>query len=359
MKHAALAPVLTLAVALAAVSLLPTQNVSHAADDLDCDGLPDSLEQTLAERYAPVVLHDADEPNLPMDAATYIAGSELWYFDESCSPKARLVSGPFATIPDLMQRSCGAQSAAVSSFGSFSLAKICSFFLAPRDRSVYLGAKDTRRWVTYFHAYPSAGDGAVIQYWRFFAYNTSYFHGLHTWVGNHEGDWEAIHVVLGPKPAYAPQFIRLLGHSSISSVPWNSSVRRGTHPVISSAKGGHTSLLAAEDDLSAERHFVQETWTGGTVRLPRSGSASSGAPLVNLGEKTAPMRGMEFLRYSGLWGRRENGWFGAYNSGYWGPAFNETGRHKDGFVAAWCEDMRDPSRSAGPVRECYPELSLK
>ena len=36
----------------------------------------------------------------------------------------------------------------------------------------------------------------------------------------------------------------------------------------------------------------------------------------NLGEKTAPMPGMDFLRYSGLWGpHQESGWFSALRSG--------------------------------------------
>jgi hypothetical protein len=96
------------------------------------------------------------------------------------------------------------------------------------------------------------------------------------------------------------------------------------------------------------------------VRWP-SGMTTPGAALLNLGEKTAPMPGMEFLWYSGLWGTRESsGWFSAPRSGYWGPAFNETGMGPQGFITAWCAGMANPDRRAlnpagsGTVSECYP-----
>ena len=85
--------------------------------------------------------------------------------------------------------------------------------------------------------------------------------------------------------------------------------------------------------------------------------------MKNLGEKTFPMQGMEFLRYSGLWGTRKTGLFGFYRSGYWGPAYNETSLRKDNFISAWCEGIRDPNRQVvlpggEVIRECFPESSV-
>jgi hypothetical protein len=326
-------------------------------DDLDGDDLADTLEQALAERFAPIVLHEADEPNLPIDALSYVANSELWYFDESCSPKSRRVASPAAMIPALHVRSCGTSGQQVSSFGTFSVEKKHTFYLLPVDRKLFSGTHDSRRWVTYFHAYPGR-NGMIIQYWRLFAYNTSYLYGMRALVGNHQGDWEAIHITLGPAPAYEPQSVRLLGHTSIQTLQWSLVVKQGAHPLIRSLKGGHTSVLGAAGDLGSARFIAQETWNGGSVRWPASRSqparVTPGGPLLNLGEKTTPMKGMEFLRYSGLWGQRSTGWFGKYDSGYWGPAYNETGRQPDGFVAAWCEGIVDPAKRVQGIRECYP-----
>ena len=322
-------------------------------DGLDRDGLRDELEQTLAERYAPIVLHEPDEPNFPIDAETYLRDSELWYFDNACSPKARPVAPPHAVISALEVQSCGFPTTRIRSFATFSLQKDRTFFLRPRNENLYCGTTDTRRWITYYHAYRSR-SGVTLQYWRFFAYNSSYFIGLRMPVGNHEGDWEAIHVVLGPSPDYAPEFVRFLGHSSIDSLPSTAIVWQGSHPVILSAKGGHTSMPASKADLTSGRMILQETWTGGMVRWPSGRAATPAGPLLNLGEKTSPKKGMEFLLYSGLWGRRETGWLGQHNSGYWGPAYNETGRQRNGFVTAWCEGILDSSKRVGEVRECYP-----
>ncbi len=43
------------------------------------------------------------------------------------------------------------------------------------------------------------------------------------------------------------------------------------------------------------------------------------------------MHGQLFIRYAGLWG--SPGLFYS-TSGYWGPAFNETGMRADGFESA-------------------------
>jgi hypothetical protein len=38
---------------------------AHSSEDIDQDGIPDAVEQQLAEQYAPVILMEANEPNLP------------------------------------------------------------------------------------------------------------------------------------------------------------------------------------------------------------------------------------------------------------------------------------------------------
>ena len=222
---------------------------------------------------------------------------------------------------------------------------------------------DPPDWTTYFHLYPNEDGGITIQYWRFYAYNSAQFLGHRVGIGSHGGDWEAIHVVLDP--TNAPKSVRFLGHRSISTQPWSSLASEGTHVLIKSEKGGHTSVPVRHNDKKALAKLIrQETWTGGHVIWPASQSSkrtSSSGALINLGEKLSPAPGMEFLQYSGLWGTRETGWwFPRLRSGYWGPAFNETGMGRDHFITAWCEGMAKSVRESvidkksQSLKECYP-----
>ena len=93
----------------------------------------------------------------------------------------------------------------------------------------------------------------------------------------------------------------------------------------------------------------QETWRGGSV-VWSDGHRSSAGLLVNLGEKLQPLQ--PFLRYSGLWGSPGVTYI---NSGYWGPAYNETSRREDGFIEGWCGGAADPEKAHDGIHECYPD----
>jgi len=334
--------------------------------DVDHDGIDDSLEQELAEKFAPVIFHDPDEPNLPANVKLFLPTTELWFYDKRCKrATAKIVAAPFNTIPHRRQAPCSRADDEFDSEGSRSRNKERTFFLATVDKVLREGSCDPHDWTTYFHAYPNDISGITIEYWRFYAYNTGYVFGIHTQIGSHGGDWEAVHVVLDRN--YRPVKARFLGHRSIVEKRWSELITLEDHLLIRSEKGGHTSkAFDAEDQQNSQRFIRQETWSGGRVSwpsrhrlcrtLPLSGE---GGDLVNLGEKLFPFPGMEFIQYSGLWGGRETGGFlSRLRSGYWGPAFNETGMGKDGFIAAWCQGMqlRDLPRTdkANIIRECYP-----
>ncbi|HMJ86849.1 MAG TPA: hypothetical protein VK504_26910, partial [Vicinamibacterales bacterium] len=80
-------------------------------------------------------------------------------------------------------------------------------------------------------------------------------------------------------------------------------------------------------------------------------TATSTGPLVNVGEKLAPLNGQVFIQYSGIWGSPGT-FFGT--SGYWGPAFNETGMGAGRFMTAWCDGM-----SPAPYYECHPNAASR
>src|SRR5262249_4823759 len=116
------------------------------------------------------------------------------------------------------------------------------------------------------------------------------------------------------------------------------------------------------------------TWTGGSVLRWDSTVVGPSGGLRNLGEKTRPRNGQLFVQYSGLWGSRGRLFL---TSGYWGPAFNETGATcEDGSLAyrsylrpraeradcgririnAWCDGV-DPAK-LDTRRECYASADL-
>ena len=101
--------------------------------------------------------------------------------------------------------------------------------------------------------------------------------------------------------------------------------------------------------MSLDDHgtFVrQETWSGGRVVWP-DGRVATGGGLMNIGEKSSPLNGQLFVRYSGLWGSPHRFYS---SSGYWGPAYNETSMRADGFNTAWCAGL---AGALDPARECW------
>lgn len=337
----------------------------HVPVDQDHNGIPDDLELRLANQFAPIMFYDAEEPNLPTSIEKFLSNTELWYFSEYCRPEQVRINKPSGTqLTRNLKPSCRQTGELIDSEGTRSPGKKSTFYLSNVSERARRGSEDSQEWVTYVHAYRNDLGGITLQFWRLYAYNSSYLFGFHIDFGTHGGDWEAIHVVLKPTPegSFTPAMIRLLGHRDIITRPWTDAIVEGGHPLIFCEKGSHTSVLLTKTDMNKRSRWIeQKSWTGGTVRWP-NGRMSNSGPLVLLGQKTAPSPGMEWLRYSGLWGTRENsGPYQFYRSGYWGPAFNETGIRKDGFVAAWCEGMvseKATSRSSPGVmleRECYAD----
>jgi hypothetical protein len=330
------------------------------ADD-DGDGIIDRCEQTLAERYAPIIYHSSDESNLPTNVDWFLPKTELWFYDDACTPDLHWHAITAPTQVQLLgwwyQGGCDT-SDTVYSNGTRSAQKQRTFYLKDIAEAFRTGSLDSRDWTTYYHAYPNDIGGVTIQYWRFYAYNDA--------VNNHGGDWEGVHMVLDRD--LQPSQVGFLGHTSIdyklpSDIQWE-----GTHPRIYSEGGGHASHprgndIVARGCVGEPSHIDpnnpctgirQETWTDGQVHWCNNGSVglchgnvTQTGRLLNVGTKIAPMNGQVFMQYSGIWGS-PGMFFGT--SGYWGPAFNETGMRGDGFVPAWCQGMANVYIG----RECYP-----
>jgi hypothetical protein len=352
---------------LPALSMSAPNRTEQSTTDLDQDGLSDQLEQDLAEKFAPIVFHDPSEPNLPTSVELFLPQTELWTYDDHCQPMRKIVTDQLTiSIPIAEQRPCHASDDVLESHGTRSENKNRTFFLKNVSKTARAGSLEPGNWTTYFHCYPNEDGGVTIQYWRFYVYNTGQFLGLHAIIGDHGGDWEAVHVVLNSN--YTPVAGRFLGHRHISTRNWTDLSSEGSHLLVKSEKGGHTSVPFKAGERPKSALIRQETWSGGKITCPRNSryaqlraTESVSPPLINLGEKTAPATKMEFIQFSGLWGTRQSTWFfSRLRSGYWGPANNETGMHRDYFIAAWCDGManslrnRSVSSNSRTIRECYP-----
>jgi hypothetical protein len=333
--------------------------------------------QEMAQKFAPIVYHASDEPNLPANVDWFLDRTSLWFYDRNCDPplKQKLIERP--SQEDLVQQSygpsCGTAST-VHSGGTRSTSKWRTFFLEDVAEGDRKGCVDPSDWTTYFHAHPNVNDGVTIQYWRFHAYNSGLRIdvvdflerlpkvilkrlGLESVrdikIGFHGGDWEGIHVVLDAHSN--PSMVRLLGHTGIQRLPWDSIPKQeGSHPIVYSEKRGHATLAKdSEAGFQQATGIQHKTWEVGGI--------------VNLGEKTAPLNGQVFVQYSGLWGTPstlpkglplvpsdivQKGF--CVSSGYWGPAFNETELRSDNFVTAWGEGTTDEGKVVDGVPEYRP-----
>ena len=92
------------------------QLLAEASLDTDLDGLPDFWEQTLAERFAPILYHSSDESNWPTNVDWFLARTALWFYDDASEPdthricvespdQAQLLKCPFHR-PVTQRRQC-------------------------------------------------------------------------------------------------------------------------------------------------------------------------------------------------------------------------------------------------------------
>lgn len=330
------------------------------ATDLDEDGISDSCEQDLAEKFAPIIFHSSDESNYPTNVDWFLARTKLAFASVAHPELNRLISDKVSQH-ELLGHAIQIGTQSIRSDGTRSQRKRDTFYLQDVDERSRAGSAASKDWTTYYHAYQNEAGGITVQYWRFYAYNDAF--------DNHGGDWEGIQIHLDNH--LQPLRVGLLGHTSIDSVPFSEFQQSGGHVFIFSEGGGHASRrngngirarncrggffgsLFCTIHLNNPQTFTkQECWTGGTVSWFDGKRAVTG-PLLNIGEKIKPLNEQFFIRYSGLWGSPSrfpaSPTFFSF-SGYWGPAFNETGMTGDGFIRAWCTDMAQPARG-----ECLPD----
>jgi hypothetical protein len=322
---------------------------STDALDADEDGVADACENAAAERFAPILFHSADESNFPTNVDWMLQRTTLAYYDDDCAQSSDVREGPLTQallLDDAESGSCGSSESTLSS-GTRSRGKHRTFYLHDLDARWRGGSFDSRDWVTYVHAYPSTLGGLIVQYWRAYAYNDA--------MTDHGGDWEGVHIQLDDRFEIAR--VWFLGHTAIRDAPLADVQIEGRHVRVFSEGGGHASRpdghgIDGLDPWDPATFVRQETWTGGAVTWFGNARSTSGG-LRNVGEKRHPLGGQVFIQYSGLWGSPGD-FYGT--SGYWGPAFNETGMRSDSALqVAWCHHMLTTNAD----EECYATDSTR
>jgi hypothetical protein len=232
-------------------------------DDADRDGIPDSLEQALAARYAPVVVLAPDEQNRP--------ASTRWLLGRIA---------PRGMSPDDVGRALLAGRVALGG--------------ADFPDEVRAGSGDPRDWVTYVHVYPRVDGGINIQYWFFYPYNRAplFF--------DHEGDWEHITVELAPDGDPRAVYFSEHGNNNPGVArTWNDVRRSGDHPIVLSARGTHASYPDQASVAWFDRASQCRSLDGCADPVWRTWQAGG---LTNVGERGAVLGASEVLAYAGRWG---------------------------------------------------------
>jgi hypothetical protein len=269
--------------------------------DADHDGINEDLEQKLAERYAPLIYIEPDESNYPVNVDWFLDRANLQYHEDCFSdtddnrgpfPIGTQLLGPAAGLLWVGGPNCGEDDTgythpphrqlstiATDPDGQFSVGPLTTGYsdqqtfvlndLAPLFR---VGSTDSRDWKTYFHVYPGADGGVMIQYWHVFAYNQ--FGGG---FDNHGGDWDAsIQVWLTPAltlkgvwfSRHADDHPGTFFCASADAGCGTPQVRLfdSTHPVVTIDGGGHAAFRSPADWATCDCR-VLESVTGplGTI----------------------------------------------------------------------------------------------
>ena len=277
--------------------------------DADHDGINDELEQKLADRFAPVIYIEPDESNYPVNVDWFLERANLQYH-EDCTFDVDDNVGPFPIGTELLGPDAGAVWAggpncgeddtgyghpphrllttiAADPDGQFSVGPVLttgysdqqSFVLNDLSPDFHVGSTNPRDWKTYFHAYPSADGGLMLQYWHVFAFNE--FGGG---FDNHGGDWDAsIQVVL--KPDLTLRGVWFSRHADdhpgtffcASAADCGAAQVRlfdSTHPVVTIDGGGHAAFRSPADWATCDCR-VLESVTGplGTIVWTRDSDA--------------------------------------------------------------------------------------
>jgi len=278
--------------------------------DGDADGIDDGDENCLLQRHAPVVnLPWTIDWTKPANVDWYLARVHMRFTHDGCSD-CQILNVGSVNQTSITNRThndkswtCSHTSTARYSYGT-DWNESEHFFLQPPDDAVHNGSSNAADWKVYGHVYKNIYGGVNVQYWFFFPYNDAQA-GF-----NHESDWEHINVRLNPD--YSVAGVHFAHHKNVTfyakaSVQWFNS----THPVVWTADGSHASYASESvcdstieeagwgaSSCETNANYRWFTWAGGKGTEP----GLQGGGVINVGEKTRPLNGQNFIKYNSRWG---------------------------------------------------------
>ncbi|MBI4008263.1 MAG: Vps62-related protein, partial [Planctomycetes bacterium] len=239
-------------------------------------------EETLLEKYAPLLYMQEDERYHPTDVMNMLKNSRLWERREW--KKDKLVDNT-PTLQEL-----------VNNFDE----KKYYLWLKYKEKEL-----NKRNWkidqTVYgrqFTTYDGGNKRTVLQYWFFYVYND--------WDDDHEGDWEMIQIVFGSDNQ--PLLITYSIHKGGMTLPWDDPKvsKSGDHPKVYVSLGGHGSWNEPGNhtwyqSLTICDQCIDETSEQGDVIVPEGESISSNYTykLVDLDKEE-----VNWIEWNGYWGKQ-------------------------------------------------------
>jgi hypothetical protein len=282
-----------------------------------------ATDAQLLARYAPVlVLHPA-ERFAPVPVDGFVADSDLLVWDT-----AGVLWVP-ATVPlEEAPRASRLDQ------------RVCRAIDGPAAIECYASAEEAHGApVTLYGAVFRTKTHVALQYWLFYpanVYSPTVPPG--TFWQSHEGDWEAVTVLLdrGQKPLLAG----LSRHCAGARRDWQRMPRRGTHPLVYVAVGSHANYFSTGVKLHLRRCWPKEALAiYRAYRVPivdHVGVGRTVRPAVVRISGAAP----PWMRFRGTWGEDQYVGFPSvapfrYGAGPVGPAFHQLWRRPVATPLSW------------------------
>ncbi|MCB1036003.1 MAG: Vps62-related protein, partial [Acidobacteria bacterium] len=259
--------------------------------DLDRDGLPDSFEDELLERFAPIVHLHPDDEFRPSSVDFYLPQVRMRYHRDIFLDHQALDYGEVTTA-NIAHQSYDGVSSGYGTSGADT-----NWFLEALHES--RGGQAPAVVPCYGHARKAPGGetGIDLQYWFFYPFNGDITGTGGALGAEHEGDWE--HVTIWVDDAGTTRLQTYMSRHR-NEGEWYEDYEleiSGEQVHVYSAIDSHASYPAADE---GQRPGLPDDHTAGGGPVWNCRTAGGGT--INMGELLHSFPGNEWLDYSGRWG---------------------------------------------------------
>jgi len=293
-----------------------------AAGAVVAPAAPAATPAQLLARHAPVLVLHPQEPFTPVPVDGFIADSDLLVRAPDGTWQASTASLPSAgRAARLDQRSCRAAD-------------------GPAALGCYAAAEQAHAAApTVYGAVFRTRDRIALQYWLFYPANVFSLTGAAgLFWQSHEGDWEAVTVLLDAREQ--PLLVGLSEHCGGARRDWARVPRRGSHPVVFVALGSHSNYFAPGRQPLDRKCWPTEALAVYTAyKVPLLDSVARGRTVLP-GVARVTAASPSWMAFAGTWGEDQFVHFPGvdplrFGAGPAGPAFHGLWRKPVAAVLAW------------------------